>query len=72
MRAAGSGSLTRESCATVVRIQSAHRAGECSATTGRCGGKRPRMFPAVGYEAVTVSAHAAISARRLSMRSLRA
>ena len=28
------------------------------------------MFPAIGYEAATVSAQAAISARRLSMRSL--
>ena len=41
-------------------------------TTGRCGRKRKRsrVFRVVGYEAPTVSAQAAISARRLSMRSL--
>ena len=41
-----------------------------AATTGRCGGKRARMFRVVGHGAVTVSTQVAISARRLSVRSL--
>ena len=69
-RLAGCGSLTRESCVTLVRIDNGALHGGEPGYDRPVRGKRSRMFRAVGYEAPTVSAQAAISARPLSMRSL--